>query len=213
MRALSADCLAPPRPVICRQHANNNKLSRKLMPRIGFGAFLAPHHPIGEHPMLQFRRDLDFAEHLDKLGYDEFWCGEHHSSRLGDDRFAGNVPGRCRRAHQAHQARHRRRVAALSPPLQRRAAHGAARPHDRRPRDLRLRPRRAAVGRLHARHRPDGAARPPGRGDRRHQAADGRRARHRRERMVHAARCGAADPAAAGGDAVRDGLADLARRA
>jgi len=50
------------------------------MPRIGFGAFLAPHHPIGEHPMLQFRRDLDLAEHLDKLGYDEFWCGEHHSS-------------------------------------------------------------------------------------------------------------------------------------
>jgi limonene 1,2-monooxygenase len=45
-----------------------------------FGAFLAPHHPIGEHPMLQFRRDLDFVEHLDKLGYDEFWCGEHHSS-------------------------------------------------------------------------------------------------------------------------------------
>jgi limonene 1,2-monooxygenase len=50
------------------------------MPRIGFGAFLAPHHPIGENPTLQFRRDLDFAEHLDKLGYDEFWCGEHHSS-------------------------------------------------------------------------------------------------------------------------------------
>lgn len=50
------------------------------MARIGFGTFLAPHHPIGEHPMLQFRRDLDFAEHLDKLGYDEFWCGEHHSS-------------------------------------------------------------------------------------------------------------------------------------
>jgi limonene 1,2-monooxygenase len=50
------------------------------MPRLGFGAFLAPHHPIGEHPMLQFRRDLDLVEHLDKLGYDEFWCGEHHSS-------------------------------------------------------------------------------------------------------------------------------------
>ena len=50
------------------------------MSRLGFGAFLAPHHPIGEHPMLQFRRDLDFVEHLDKLGYDEFWCGEHHSS-------------------------------------------------------------------------------------------------------------------------------------
>jgi limonene 1,2-monooxygenase len=50
------------------------------MPRLGFGAFLAPHHPIGEHPMLQFRRDLDLVEQLDKLGYDEFWCGEHHSS-------------------------------------------------------------------------------------------------------------------------------------
>jgi len=50
------------------------------MPRLGFGAFLAPHHPIGEHPMLQFRRDLDLVEHLDRLGYDEFWCGEHHSS-------------------------------------------------------------------------------------------------------------------------------------
>jgi len=50
------------------------------MARLGFGAFLAPHHPIGEHPTLQFRRDLDLAEHLDKLGYDEFWCGEHHST-------------------------------------------------------------------------------------------------------------------------------------
>ena len=50
------------------------------MARLKFGAFLAPHHPIGEHPMLQFRRDLDLVEHLDRLGYEEFWCGEHHSS-------------------------------------------------------------------------------------------------------------------------------------
>lgn len=50
------------------------------MSRLNFGAFLAPHHPIGEHPMLQFRRDLDLVELLDKLGYDEFWCGEHHST-------------------------------------------------------------------------------------------------------------------------------------
>ena len=50
------------------------------MARLGFGAFLAPHHPIGENPTLQFRRDLKFVEHLDELGYDEFWCGEHHSS-------------------------------------------------------------------------------------------------------------------------------------
>lgn len=50
------------------------------MNRLRFGAFLAPHHPIGEHPMLQFQRDLDLAAQLDRLGFDEFWCGEHHSS-------------------------------------------------------------------------------------------------------------------------------------
>ena len=50
------------------------------MDRLRFGAFLAPHHPIGEHPMLQFRSDIAFVEHLDRLGYDEFWCGEHHST-------------------------------------------------------------------------------------------------------------------------------------
>lgn len=50
------------------------------MNRLKFGAFLAPHHPLGEHPMPQFQRDLDFAAHLDRLGYEEFWCGEHHSS-------------------------------------------------------------------------------------------------------------------------------------
>jgi limonene 1,2-monooxygenase len=48
--------------------------------RLKFGTFLAPHHPVGEHPALQFRRDLAFCEHLDRLGFDEFWCGEHHSS-------------------------------------------------------------------------------------------------------------------------------------
>ena len=50
------------------------------MSRLRFGAFLAPHHPNGEHPTLQYRSDLDLVEHLDRLGYDEFWCGEHHST-------------------------------------------------------------------------------------------------------------------------------------
>ena len=45
-----------------------------------FGAFLAPHHPIGENPMLQLQSDLEFVQHLDNLGFDEFWCGEHHST-------------------------------------------------------------------------------------------------------------------------------------
>ena len=50
------------------------------MARLRFGTFLAPHHPTGEHPTLMFQRDLELAAHLDRLGYDEFWCGEHHSS-------------------------------------------------------------------------------------------------------------------------------------
>jgi len=50
------------------------------MAGLKFGAFLAPHHPIGENPMLQFRADLDLVEQLDRLGYEEFWCGEHHST-------------------------------------------------------------------------------------------------------------------------------------
>jgi alkanesulfonate monooxygenase SsuD/methylene tetrahydromethanopterin reductase-like flavin-dependent oxidoreductase (luciferase family) len=52
------------------------------MARMKFGAFLAPHHPIGEHPMLQFRSDLDLVDRLDKLGFDEFWCGEHGGTVL-----------------------------------------------------------------------------------------------------------------------------------
>jgi len=50
------------------------------MSRLRFGAFLAPHHPLGEHPTLMFQRDLELAAHLDRLGYDELWVGEHHSS-------------------------------------------------------------------------------------------------------------------------------------
>lgn len=50
------------------------------MARIKFGGFVAPHHPIGENPTLLLQRDLELAEHLDRLGYDEFWCGEHHST-------------------------------------------------------------------------------------------------------------------------------------
>ena len=50
------------------------------MTRLRFGAFLAPHHPIGENPRLQYRSDLALAARLDELGFDEFWCGEHHST-------------------------------------------------------------------------------------------------------------------------------------
>ncbi len=45
-----------------------------------FGVFLAPYHNDRESPTLQIRRDLELAEHLDRLGYDEMWIGEHHSA-------------------------------------------------------------------------------------------------------------------------------------
>jgi limonene 1,2-monooxygenase len=50
------------------------------MSRLRFGCFLAPHHPLGENPTLLYRRDLNLVAQLDELGYDEFWCGEHHST-------------------------------------------------------------------------------------------------------------------------------------
>lgn len=45
-----------------------------------FGVFLAPYHSDDENPTLQIRQDLDLAVHLDSLGYDELWVGEHHSA-------------------------------------------------------------------------------------------------------------------------------------
>jgi limonene 1,2-monooxygenase len=47
--------------------------------RMRFGVFIAPHHPVGEHPTLQFERDLELCELFDRLTYDEVWIGEHHS--------------------------------------------------------------------------------------------------------------------------------------
>ena len=44
------------------------------------GVFLAPYHADDESPTLQIRRDLELADHLDALGYDELWVGEHHSA-------------------------------------------------------------------------------------------------------------------------------------
>jgi limonene 1,2-monooxygenase len=50
------------------------------MSRLRFGTFLAPFHPAGENPTLALQRDLRLVEHLDDLGYDEAWIGEHHSA-------------------------------------------------------------------------------------------------------------------------------------
>ena len=47
---------------------------------LGFGIFLPPLHPVGQNPTLSLQRDLELIEHLDRLGFDEAWIGEHHSS-------------------------------------------------------------------------------------------------------------------------------------
>ena len=45
-----------------------------------FGIFLPPMHKTGINPTLALQRDLQLMEHLDQLGYDEAWIGEHHSA-------------------------------------------------------------------------------------------------------------------------------------
>lgn len=44
-----------------------------------FGVFLAPFHRAGRNPTLLLDQDLALLEHLDRLGFDEAWIGEHHS--------------------------------------------------------------------------------------------------------------------------------------
>ena len=67
-------------------------------PRLRFGAFIAPFHPIDENPTLALApRHASSSSCIDELGFDEAWIGEHHSARLRDHRVA--------------RALHRRRVA------------------------------------------------------------------------------------------------------
>ena len=49
-------------------------------PNLRFGIFLAPFHPVDEHPLAALERDFQLVEHLDRLGYHEAWIGEHHSA-------------------------------------------------------------------------------------------------------------------------------------
>jgi len=51
-----------------------------------FGAFIPPIHSIKENPGLCIERDIRLVEHMDSLGYDEAWFGEHHSA--GTELFA-----------------------------------------------------------------------------------------------------------------------------
>jgi limonene 1,2-monooxygenase len=44
-----------------------------------FGAFIPPQNKVGLNPHLAIRRAIELTEHLDQLGFDEAWHGEHHS--------------------------------------------------------------------------------------------------------------------------------------
>lgn len=49
-------------------------------PPFRIGVFLAPFHALGDDPTLALERDLELIVHCDRLGYDEAWVGEHHST-------------------------------------------------------------------------------------------------------------------------------------
>jgi limonene 1,2-monooxygenase len=44
-----------------------------------FGAFLAPFHNDRTNPTLALESDMELVCHMDRLGFDEAWIGEHHS--------------------------------------------------------------------------------------------------------------------------------------
>lgn len=44
-----------------------------------FGIFVGPFHSPRVNPSLALNWDLELVAHLDRLGYDEAWFGEHHS--------------------------------------------------------------------------------------------------------------------------------------
>ena len=50
------------------------------MTYLRFGTFIPPIHPVDENPTLCIERDMQTVQHLDALGYDEAWIGEHHSA-------------------------------------------------------------------------------------------------------------------------------------
>lgn len=45
-----------------------------------FGMFTGVYHKPGKHPTVAMRQDIEIIQQLDRLGFDEVWVGEHHSS-------------------------------------------------------------------------------------------------------------------------------------
>src|SRR3954464_14915855 len=70
--------LARPRPLGFSPRPNDGR--HEMGDRLRFGIFMAPFHAPGTNPTFALHRDLELIEHLDRLGYDEAWIGEHHSA-------------------------------------------------------------------------------------------------------------------------------------
>ena len=47
---------------------------------LAHGLFIAPYHDVDESPTVALRRDIELIEWVDKLGFQEAWFGEHHST-------------------------------------------------------------------------------------------------------------------------------------
>jgi limonene 1,2-monooxygenase len=50
--------------------------------QLRFGTFVSPFHSCDENVTILIDRDMQLAEHLDRLGFHEFWVGEHHSGGM-----------------------------------------------------------------------------------------------------------------------------------
>lgn len=48
--------------------------------RMRFGTFMAPFHDPAHNPTMSLESDLELLQHMDTLGFDEAWIGEHHSA-------------------------------------------------------------------------------------------------------------------------------------
>ena len=76
-----------------------------------FGIFLAPVPPGRAEPDARPPATTSsWIEHLDRLGFDEAWIGEHHSAGYEIIASPEVFIAHRGRAHHAHPARHRRRA-------------------------------------------------------------------------------------------------------
>ena len=159
------------------------------------GIFLPPFHPNEENPTACLERDLELIVHLDKLGFQEAWIGEHHSAGYeiisSPEIFIAFAAERTRHIRLGtgvislpyhHPMMVADRIVQLDHMTRGRVMFGAG-------------PGLLGLGRDHDGHRPDDPARPHGRGARRDPAPVPGRDRHREDRLVHDGRHAAA-PAA-----------------